>query len=120
MHPKIPSFKEIKIKAVYKIYEFYNTNNLVLLWDRSKTQDVSKTIPNLISYNSSSLENSVKEGAKDINWHQEIESKIALLNYLVGHLNIKLTSNNLQHVEAVISNLGCAFTVITNIKTAQN
>ncbi|CAG8808475.1 10300_t:CDS:1, partial [Cetraspora pellucida] len=91
-----------------------------LIWDGSETQDVPEAIPNLIPYNPSSLENSAEEGAKDINRRQEIESKIALLNRLVGHLNTELTSNNLQHVEAIINNLGHAFTVITDIETAQN
>ncbi|CAG8759790.1 6502_t:CDS:2 [Cetraspora pellucida] len=58
MHPKIPtnadgqflSSKEIRIKA-----------------DRSKTQDVTEAIPNLILYDSSSLENSAEKSAKDIN-----------------------------------------------------
>ncbi|CAG8583235.1 7640_t:CDS:1, partial [Gigaspora rosea] len=66
------------------------------------------------------LENYAEEGTEDMNRCQEIESKIALLNRLVGHLNIELTSNNLQHVEAVINNLDRAFTIITDIKIAQN
>ncbi|KAF0519156.1 ATP-dependent DNA helicase pif1 [Gigaspora margarita] len=51
---------------------------------------------------------------------EALEGFFGALYSKVGHLNIELTSNNLQHVEAVINNLGHAFIIITDIETAQN
>ncbi|CAG8603857.1 11442_t:CDS:2, partial [Scutellospora calospora] len=88
-----------------------------LIWDGSETQNIPENIPSLTLYNQTLVENT--ESSKDTEQCQEMKSKIALLDSLVNHLNIELTNNNLQHVEAVVNNLGCVFTIINDIEIAK-
>ncbi|CAG8456546.1 5982_t:CDS:1 [Dentiscutata heterogama] len=51
---------------------------------------------------------------------QTLEPKVAALQHLVDHINEEFATNNLQHVEAIITNLDHAFTILSNIKREKN
>ncbi|CAG8693711.1 2671_t:CDS:2 [Cetraspora pellucida] len=111
--------KESELQDIRLVYSNFKrrTEYPFLIWDGSETQDIPENFPSLTLCNQNLVEDT--ESSKNTERCQEMKSKIALLNSLVNHLNIELTNNNLQHVEAVVNNLGRVFTIINDIEIAK-
>ncbi|CAG8707014.1 19215_t:CDS:2 [Cetraspora pellucida] len=102
--------------------QFLSSNEIRIKADKSKLQ-VPENIKVFRTHSQVNIFNQhdTNENYENIiEKHQILESKILALQCLVDHLNKKRIANNLQHVEAVVNNLNCAFTIFSNIEKAKN
>ncbi|CAG8826292.1 5903_t:CDS:1, partial [Gigaspora margarita] len=87
------------------------------------SQNIFKSIEAFRIYNEINMlnQNLTNKNKEDITKRQQkIELKIVALQYLVDYINEELNINNFQHIETIINNLDCAFTINSDIKKAKN